>query len=182
MDLIPFPDKKYQVIYADPPWHYKNYVDKSASRWVGNKYPVMTVDDICNLPVQDLAADTCALFMWVTFPMLEIGFDIIKAWGFTYKTIAFSWVKTNKKSNSLFWGMGYYTRSNTEICILATKGNSLPRISHSVHSVIMSPIEIHSKKPDCARDRVVELFGNIPRIELFARQKTEGWDVWGNEV
>lgn len=173
-------DKKYNIIYADPAWKYN--FGKTSSRFVNNKYTVMTKEDICNLPIQNIADKDCVLFMWITFPKLDWAIDVIKSWGFEYKTCAFTWIKQNKKSESLFWGMGYYTRSNAEICLLATKGNPLPRLSHKVHSVIMSPIEEHSKKPAETRDRIVELFGNIPRIELFARQHADGWDCWGNEV
>lgn len=103
------------------------------------------------------------------------------AWGFSYKTVAFVWIKQNRKNDNLFTGMGYWTRSNAEICILATKGHP-KRISASVHQVIISHIEEHSKKPQEARDRIVKLMGNVPKIELFARNTTPGWDVWGNEV
>lgn len=106
---------------------------------------------------------------------------MIKAWGFEYKTCAFTWIKRNKNINSWFWGMGRYTRANSEICLLATKGNP-KRINAGVHSVIDTPIEKHSKKPDEARKRIVELMGDLPRVELFARQKVDGWDSWGNEV
>ena len=98
-----------------------------------------------------------------------------------YKTCAFTWVKQNKKSDSLFWGLGHWTRSNAELCLLAIKGKP-KRISAKVHSVIMSKIREHSQKPDEARDRIVQLFGDVPRIELFARQKVDGWDSWGNEI
>ena len=103
------------------------------------------------------------------------------AWGFSYKTVAFVWIKQNRKNDNLFTGMGYWTRANAEICILATKGHP-KRISASVHQVIISHIEEHSKKPQEARDRIVKLMGNVPKIELFARNTTPGWDVWGNEV
>lgn len=112
---------------------------------------------------------------------MEEAFKVIRAWGFEYKTVAFAWAKQNKKADSLFWGMGYWTRANVELCLLATKGH-LKRVSSKVHQVIMSHIEEHSKKPAETRDRIVELMGDLPRIELFARQKTSGWDVWGNEV
>ena len=108
-------------------------------------------------------------------------FSVIKSWGFEYKTVAFVWIKLNKKSDTLFWGMGHWTRANAELCILATKGHT-KRQSASVHQVILSRIEEHSKKPDEARKRIVELVGDLPRIELFARQKKDGWDTWGNEV
>lgn len=173
-------DKKYNIIYADPAWQYN--FGATSSRFVNRKYTVMSKEDICRLPVGDICADDAVLLMWITFPKLDWALDVIKAWGFEYKTNAFTWIKQNKKNDSLFWGMGYYTRSNAEICLLATKGNTLPRMSHKVHSVIMSHIEEHSKKPHETRERIVELFGNIPRIELFARQHADGWDCWGNEV
>lgn len=141
----------------------------------------MSIEDIRRLPVKELAADDCILFMWVTFPTLQEAFSVIEAWGFTYKTVAFAWVKQNRKTSSLFWGMGHWTRANVELCLLATKGTP-KRKSASVHQVIISPIEEHSKKPDVVRDRIIELAGDLPRIELFARQTVHGWDAWGNEV
>lgn len=174
-------DKKYQIIYADPPWIFKVWSDK-AQRNVADHYPVMNVEDIKRLPVQDMTADNAVLCVWATFPNLKHALDVIKAWGFEYKTVAFTWVKKNKKADSLFWGNGYYTRSNAEICLLATKGKPLARFSRSVHSVILSRVQEHSKKPDEARERITKLFGDLPRIELFARQYADGWDCWGNEV
>lgn len=141
----------------------------------------MNIDDICNLPVKNIASENCVLFLWVTFPTLLDSFKVIEAWGFNYKTVAFVWVKHNKKTPTLFWGMGFWTRANAEICLLATKGKP-KRISAKVHQVIISPIEEHSKKPNEIRKRIVDLIGDLPRIELFARQKIDGWDVWGNEV
>lgn len=173
--------KKYGIIYADPPWNYRVYSKKGLGRSAESHYPTMSIEDICALPVGEIAADNCALFMWITFPCLYEGVDVLTAWGFTYKTIAFVWVKQNKKSDSLFWGMGYWTRANVELCILATKGKP-KRVSAGVHQVIMSHIEEHSKKPMEARKRIELLMGDVPRIELFAREKSAGWDVWGNEV
>lgn len=141
----------------------------------------MSIEDIKALPVRSLAAKDCALFMWITFPCLQEAMEVLSAWGFEYKTVAFVRVKQNRKSDSLFWGMGYWTRANAEICVLATKGRP-KRQSTSVHQVIMSHIEQHSKKPDETREKIVELMGDLPRVELFARQKTPGWDAWGNEV
>ena len=141
----------------------------------------MGIDEIRALPVAEIAEKDCALFLWVTIPCLLEGLSVLQAWGFQYKTIAFVWIKQNKKADSLFWGMGYWTRSNAEFCILATRG-SPKRQSAGVHQVIVSHIEEHSKKPQEARARIVQLMGDVPRIELFARQKTPGWDVWGNEV
>ncbi len=141
----------------------------------------MSADDICSLPVADIAEDNCVLFLWVTFPNLQESLRVIKAWGFEYRTVAFVWVKRNKKAVNWFMGLGYWTRANAEICLLAVKGKP-KRVSKSVRQIIDSPIEHHSKKPDETRERIVDLMGDLPRIELFARQKTDGWEVWGNEV
>lgn len=141
----------------------------------------MNIEDIQRLPVKEIAADDCILFMWVTFPTLQEAFSVIEAWGFTYKTVAFAWVKQNKRSPSLFWGMGHWTRANVELCLLATKGTP-KRQSAAVHQIVLSPIEEHSKKPDVVREKIIELAGDLPRIELFARQTVDGWDTWGNEV
>lgn len=174
--------KKYNIIYADPPWCFKTYSPKGKEHKSADAhYSCMNINDIYNLPIDKLAAEDCILFLWVTFPLLQEGLETIKRWGFTYKTIAFNWVKKNKKSDSLFWGCGFWTRSNSEICLLATKGKP-KRISAGVHSVVMTHIEEHSKKPAEIRNKIVSLVGDLPRIELFARQKTEDWDVWGNEV
>lgn len=175
------PDKKYQIIYADAPWSYRDKAHAS-NRGAGYKYNLMPDEAIADLPVGNIADENCFLFFWVTFPRLFAAEKIINAWGFQYKTIGFNWVKTNKKqTDTLFWGMGNFTRSNSEVCLLATKGKP-KRLSASVHSVLLSPVEGHSKKPDIIRDRIVELCGDLPRIELFAREKTEGWDSWGNEI
>ena len=172
---------KYNIIYADPPWQYHVWSQKGKGRTAENHYKTMPLSEICLLPVEQISAPDSVLFLWATFPNLQEAFEVIKSWGFTYKTIAFVWVKKNKKADSLFWGLGHWTRANAEFCLLATKGNPR-RASKSVHQIIMTPIEAHSKKPDEARQRIVELMGDLPRIELFARQATLGWDVWGNEV
>ena len=173
--------KKYGIIYADPPWHYRVYSKKGAGRSAESHYPTMTIEEIQALPVSELANKDCALFMWITFPLLKESLSVLSAWGFKFKTIAFVWIKQNRKSDSLFWGMGYWTRANAEFCVLATKGKP-KRMAKNVHQVIISHIEEHSKKPDEARRRIVRLMGDLPLIELFARQKSAGWDVWGNEV
>ena len=173
--------RKYKIIYADPPWQYKVYSKKGLGRSAESHYPTMSLEDIQALPVGELADSDCALFMWTTIPLLKDCFSVMKAWGFDYKTIAFVWIKLNRKSDSLFWGMGHWTRANAELCMLATKGHP-KRKSAGVHQVIISHIEEHSKKPDEARERIIQLVGDLPRVELFARQKTDGWDVWGNEV
>lgn len=179
-NIIPFPKKKYQIIYADPPWSYKDKA-LAGNRGAICKYPTQSAEWINSLPVKDIADKDCVLFLWVTMPKLNECFDLIKEWGFEYKTCAFTWVKRNKISSSWFMGMGRWTRANSEICLLATKGNP-KRINAGVHSVIDTPIEQHSKKPDVTKERIIQLLGDLPRIELFARQKSDGWDVWGNQV
>ena len=172
---------KYTVIYADPPWQFKSWSSKGIGRSADMHYPTMSINDICALPVANLADKDCAMFLWVTFPCLREGMMVLDAWGFTYKTVAFVWVKQNRQAASLFWGLGYWTRANVEICLLATKGKPR-RQAATVHQVVISPIEKHSKKPDEVRERIVQLMGDVPRVELFARQTTPGWDAWGNEV
>lgn len=173
--------RKYKVIYADPPWAYRVWSKKGAGRSAEAHYPTMSMDAIKALPVADLADKDCALFLWVTFPMLKEAWGVMDAWGFTFKTVAFVWVKRNRRSEGLFTGMGYWTRANAEICLLATRGHP-KRHARNVHQVIISHVEEHSKKPDEARRRIEALMGDVPRIELFARQHPLGWDVWGNEA
>ena len=141
----------------------------------------MSIDELCALPVKRLAEKDCLLFLWATFPQLPEALQLIKAWGFQFKTVAFVWLKRNKKSPTWFYGLGYWTRGNAEICLLAKRGKP-KRHSAGVHQFIISPVEEHSKKPDVTRDKIVELAGDLSRVELFARQQTPGWDVWGNEV
>ena len=177
--MIPFPNKKYNIIYSDPPWSYNDKA-LAGNRGAVCKYPVMDIKAICDLPVKNIAADDCVLFMWVTFPKLNECFEVIKSWGFDYKTVAFTWVKKTGRG-TWFMGMGRWSRANAEICLLATRGKP-KRASAGVRQVIESIPERHSKKPDETRDRIVQLCGNLPRIELFARETASGWDSWGNEI
>lgn len=174
---------KYKIIYADPPWQYKVWSKKGLGRSAESHYNTMNIQDIINMKdtIKSISDKNSVLFLWVTFPCLKEGIKVLEEWGFTYKTCAFTWVKKNKKSNSWFWGMGHWTRANAEICLLGVKGN-IKRQSAGVHQVIDTPIEKHSKKPDITRDRIVELLGNLPKIELFARQQVPNWDSWGNEI
>lgn len=176
----PLPNKKYKIIYADPPWEYD---DKSLSHGGGAEchYPTMTQEDICNLPISQLADDDCVLFLWVTLPMLREGLEVIKAWGFEYKTTAFVWIKKNASNIGYFYGMGRWTRANSEICLLAVKGNP-KRLRADISQLIFAPIKEHSHKPTEVRLKIVDLCGDLPRIELFARDRFVGWDVWGNET
>ncbi|MCI8285984.1 MAG: DNA methyltransferase [Firmicutes bacterium] len=176
--MIQFPDKKYSIIYADPPWSYS---DKRCNGGVANHYNTMKVSDICDLPVKNIADKDCVLFMWATYPMLKEALQVIEAWEFTYKSIAFQWIKQNKSGNGYFFGLGRWTRGNTEPCLIAVKGKP-KRISASVGQLVFSPLRKHSQKPDEVRDKIIELVGDLPRIELFAREKTPDWDAWGNEV
>ena len=177
-----FPIGKYNIIYLDPPWSYRDKAN-AGKRGVSYKYDLMSMEDICNLPIQDIADDNCCLFMWATMPLLEEIFvwNPFAFWGFKYKTNAFTWVKLNKKKPTWFWSMGNWTRSNAELCLLATRGKPV-RQSARVHSIIMHPVMEHSRKPPIVRDEIVKLCGDLPRIELFSREKVEGWDYWGNEV
>ena len=171
---------RYEIIYADPPWEYS---DKALAgrRGAACKYPVLSIETLKKLPVADICAHDALLFLWVTMPQLNVCMDVIRSWGFTYKTCAFTWVKRNKKMLSWFWGMGRWTRSNAELCLLATRGHPR-RCSASVHSIIESPVQDHSRKPDIVRDKIVQLCGDMSRIELFARERCVGWDAWGNDV
>lgn len=136
--------KKYSIIYADPPWAYRTYSKKGQGRSAESHYPTMCIEDIKALPVGELAAKDCALFLWITFPCLCEALEVLTAWGFSYKTVAFVWVKQNRRNDDLFTGMGYWTRANAEICILATKGHP-KRVDAGVRQVILSHIEEHSK-------------------------------------
>ncbi len=175
-------ERRYKVIYADPPWQFRTYSAKGQGRSAERHYPTMSKTEIQNLPISQIADKDSVLFLWVTAPCLIEGLELIEAWGYTYKTVAFTWIKKCKNKDKIFTGMGYYTRSNAEYCLLATKGKILERKSRSVSSAIISPIERHSKKPDEVRERIVTLYGDVPKIELFARQYADGWDCWGNEV
>ncbi len=170
--------KQYNIIYADPPWQYKQ---RGLSGSAEKHYPTLNMQQLCSLPVQSITASDCILFLWATFPMLQEALQLISAWGFTYKTVAFVWVKQNKVSPTWYWGMGFWTRSNTEICLLAIKGHP-QRKARNIHQLVITPVEQHSKKPDVVYKKIIELMGDLPRIELFARQKKDGWDTWGNEI
>jgi N6-adenosine-specific RNA methylase IME4 len=169
----------YSIIYADPPWNFKAW-GKQGKKAPQNHYVCMSDDDIYNLPVSSLANENCALFMWATYPLLQEAFVTISRWGFTYRTVAFTWVKTTK-NDKYHMGLGYWTRANPEICLLATKG-VIKRIDAGVRNLQIHKVREHSRKPDEIRGEIVRLLGDLPRIELFARSQTQGWDVFGNEV
>ena len=172
--------KLYQIVYADPPWSYKVWTAKGGHKSASAHYKTMSLKDICALPVGGIADDNCILFMWATYPNLLEAFEVIKSWGFTYKTVGFTWMKMYANGNPVC-GLGYWTRANAEVCLLATKGKP-KRINKGVYQAILAPQRKHSQKPDEVRNRIVQLMGDLPRIELFARRNAEGWDAWGNEV
>lgn len=173
---------RFNVIYADPPWNFETYSDNGKGRSAEQHYSTMTAADICALPVSDLAAKDAVLMLWATFPRLPDAFEVITAWGFTYKTVGFTWVKQNRRGFGFFTGMGYHTRSNAEICLLASRGRGLSRVDSTVLQLVVEPVREHSRKPAVVRRRIERLYGDVPRIELFARQQPDGWAAWGNQV
>lgn len=171
-------DKKYSIIYADPPWDYN---DKGCNGAAEKEYNTMSLDEICELPISQIADKNCVLFIWATYPKIDEALKVIEAWGFKYKSIGFQWIKLNKNEIGCYFGLGRWTRGNTEPCLIAVKGKP-KRISASVSQLVFAPITKHSEKPPVVRKKIIELIGDLPRIELFARQQADGWDCWGNEV
>lgn len=173
--------KKYNIIYADPPWNY--LVRTGIPNGIQTKYPTLSIPQICNLPIRTVADYHSVLFLWTTDAMIPDALRVISAWGFQYRTVAFVWSKrTVQNVPHHMWGN--WTLKNTEQCLLATRGqpHSLFKRNSTVRQLIEAPKQEHSRKPDQVSERIVELLGDIPRLELFARRKTPGWDVWGNEV
>lgn len=193
--------KKYSVILADPPWQFRVWnKDTGNGRSAEAYYSTMSIDDICALPVSNLANDNCALFLWCVWPSIfEYVPPLLKAWGFEYKTLAFEWWKLNKKWHKAFspmlmaakdysflekmfaFGMGYYTRANSEPCLLAVKGK-MPVSIKSERNFIIAPIRDHSRKPDEQYSKIERLYPGQNYLELFARNKRVGWSSWGNEI
>lgn len=178
--MIPFPDKKYSIIYADPPWNSNTQFGRDKKKGNQQHYQLMTLADIINLPVASIADKNCILFLWVVDAQLFDARDVIKAWGFEYKTVGFTWVKQTITGKD-HYGVGMWTRKNPEMCLIATKG-CIRRVNCGVRQLQRYLVREHSRKPDEFRDEIVKLVGDLPRIELFARQRVKGWDAWGNEV
>ena len=168
--------KKYKIIYCDAPWQYD---DTGIDGGTETHYETMNLQSIMQLPVNAIADDNCVLFMWCTWAMLPECLAVIDSWQFKYKTKGFVWIKTNKNKGYHF-GTGHYTRGNSEFCLIATKGKP-KRISKRVFELVISPRTKHSTKPDVVRKRITQLYGELPRIELFARSQIHGWDVFGND-
>lgn len=188
---------KYGAIVADPPWHFKARTalqvgNPTSRRDAERHYAVMGLDNICALPVRQLAAKDAHLFIWTTGPCLRQTFEVIEAWGFRYSAVAFTWVKLKRSHNptqlrvlptseaDLHVGLGLTTRKNAEFCLLARRGNAR-REAKNVREIILSPVREHSRKPDEAYDRVQRYCAG-PYLELFSRQQRPGWDTWGNET
>lgn len=177
---------KYNIIYADPPWQYNDKLKIKGSnnnfiRGAESFYSTMSLDELKQLPIENICTDDAILFMWITMAFLPKISEVMNAWGFTYKTCGFTWIKTTK-NNKIHFGMGHYTRANSELCLIGVKNKKPKIIDRSISQIVISQIRKHSQKPDEIRDKIVALCGNLPRIELFARQQVEGWDCWGNEV
>jgi N6-adenosine-specific RNA methylase IME4 len=189
LDFVGLKNGEYGAILADPPWHFQPYSldPDDPGRHASAHYETMPLEDICGLPVGDLAAKNCVLFCWICWPMLEHGLRAIEAWGFKYKTCAFAWMKANGMQMDLFAEdipvdmlTGYWTRANSEVCLLATRGKP-KRLNADVAQGIIQPRRQHSRKPEGVHARIERLVAG-PYAELFARQRRPGWDCWGNEI
>jgi len=179
---------KYQIIYADPPWNFGNRMYSSNKqdhhRAITRAYPVLRTSDICKFPVSEITDNDCACFMWVADAFIPDALEVMKAWGFRYKTVAFVWQKKEKSGKQTCY-MGQWTMKNCELVLFGTKGRMTQYLkSRRVRQLQEAVRErtIHSRKPLIIQSKIVEMFGDLPRIELFARQKVDGWDCWGNEV
>jgi len=173
---VEIPDGKYPIIYVDPPWKYTSgdqHTDTTQETVIGTHYPSLTIAELCALPVKDLAHTDAVMFMWVTSPLLEEAFDVIKAWGFDYKT-SMVWDKVRHN-------VGNYVSVRHEFILICARGTA-PKVAHLVDSVYEEERTVHSRKPAYFRNLMDELFPDGPRIELFAREKCEGWDSWGDEL
>ena len=179
------PRNAFAAISADPPWRFRTWSDTNQKKSARRYYDLMTTEDVCALPVADLATDNCVLFLWAVNPMLPQALRVMEAWGFTYKTIAFTWAKTTTRTDASWapkWhiGLGYYTRANTETCLLGVRG-SPKRVSKDVRQLLISPRREHSRKPDEFFSSVERLVPG-PYLDLFSRQARPGWTAWGNEA
>lgn len=172
--------KKYNIVYADPAWKYSDTRHNDPA-YAGITYDVMKTDDICKLDVSSICDKDCVLFLWTTMPMLPDALRVMKAWGFKYKTCAFSWVKKNKASDGYASMLGQWTMGNVELCLLGVKGHP-KRICKNVKQLVVTHRRGHSQKPAEVRERIVELMGDLPRVELFAREVAGGWDCIGNGI
>jgi|SRR5215475_5573058 len=170
---------RYGAILADPPWAFATWSNKGKGRSADRHYATLSDAQLARLPVHTIAAANSVLFLWATWPLMPVALHICNAWGFDYKTCAFSWLKVTSEGNPVI-GNGYWTRANTEFCLLATRGKP-KRLNADVRQTIIAPRREHSRKPDCVYGRIERLVDG-PYIELFARKRQPGWDSWGKEV
>jgi len=182
-------DKKYNVIYADPPWSYSdkgfgknpNKISiKGSFAPEAGRYETMTLEAIKLLPVKQISSKDCVLLMWATSPFLPDALDVMKSWGFRFKTVAFCWSKITVTGKEVA-NLGQWTMGNVELCLLGTRG-SPKRLAKNVRQLVIDKRIEHSRKPEEVRKRIEILFGNVPRLEMFARGAIDGWDVWGDEA
>jgi len=185
---------KYGASLADPPWQFFNWSCRpwwerknATTRAAERHYETESTDNLCALPVSEIAAPDCVLFLWMVWPSVPDAMRLIEAWGFTFKTCAFCWTKAHAGQIEMFeqsipdqMGLGYWTRANTEACLLATRGKPR-RLAADVRQAIIEPRRQHSRKPNCIHGRIERLVAG-PYVELFARQKRQGWDCWGNQT
>ena len=185
--VIDLPDKKYNIIYADPPWHYGsksavNNTTGSAIKPLSDHYSTMSLQELKNMSIKHMTKDDAACFMWVTDSHIDEALEVLRSWGFAYKTIAFNWIKTTSKGNYCK-NVAPWTMKSSEICLLGIKGRMTKyKQANNIESLVIAQRTQHSQKPNEVRKRIEDLFGDLPRIELFAREKTDGWDVWGDEI
>jgi N6-adenosine-specific RNA methylase IME4 len=181
------PAGHYGAILADPATRFETWSERGKDRSAEQHYPTMSWQEIEALPVRELAAPNCVLFLWTTWPILPLALTVIGAWGFKFKTCAFCWTKAHAGQLEMFeqsipdqMGLGYWTRANTEPCLLATRGKP-KRLNADVRQAIIEPRREHSRKPSGVHARIERLVAG-PYVELFARARRPGWDAWGNEV
>ena len=185
--VIDLPNKKYNIIYADPPWHYGsksavNNTTGSAIKPLSDHYSTMSLQELKNMSIKNMTKDDAACFMWVTDSHIDEALEVLRSWGFAYKTIAFNWIKTTSKGNYCK-NVAPWTMKSSEICLLGIKGRMTKyKQANNIESLVIAQRSQHSQKPNEVRKRIEDLFGDLPRIELFAREKTDGWDVWGDEI
>ncbi|SFN76796.1 N6-adenosine-specific RNA methylase IME4 [Izhakiella capsodis] len=174
--------KKYRLIYADPPWTYRDKAN-DGKRGVGHKYQTMTLADICRLPVWDLAdPESCLLAMWWVPTQPVEAMKVVGSWDFRLMTMkGFTWHKTNRRKGNSAIGMGHMTRANSEDCLFAVRGKLPERLDASICQHVTAPRMGHSAKPPAFRDLLIRLLGDVPRCELFSRDFVPGWDMWGNQ-
>lgn len=185
--VLDLPRNHFGVVLADPPWSYRTWSDKGTGRSASQHYNTMDAEAIKALPVADVAAENSILFLWATWPCLEEALALIPMWGFTYKTCAFDWMKADVSTIDLFpdpksadMKLGHWTRSNSEPCLLATRGKP-KRLDAGVRMGIIESARQHSRKPDCVYGRIERLVAG-PYLELFARTTRKNWTSYGNQT